>query len=90
MAPKPARKGPRDKDRKKGFYKRKARKTCEFCIEKQLRADYKDVALLSKYITERGKIKPRRATGCCAKHQRKVTNAIKVAREIALIPYTRD
>lgn len=84
--------GRRDKDRpmKKGFYKRKSRKTCEFCIEKELKADYKDLSLINKYITERGKIKPRRATGCCAKHQRKITAAVKVAREMALIPYARD
>lgn len=79
-----------DRERKKGFYKRKPRKACEFCIEKELKADYKDLSLINKYITERGKIKPRRSTGCCAKHQRKVTAAVKVAREMALIPYSRD
>ncbi|MEW6202903.1 MAG: 30S ribosomal protein S18 [bacterium] len=65
-------------------------KACEFCIDKKLEADYKNVALLEKYISDRGKIKPRRMTGCCAKHQRKVANEIKRAREMALVPYTLD
>lgn len=52
--------------------------------------DYKDVAKLHKYITERGKILPRRITGCCAKHQRQLTSAIKRARNVALLPFTAD
>lgn len=70
--------------------KPKRRKVCEFCEHNQNAIDYKDVAILKKYITERGKILPRRATGTCAKHQRKVTEAVKRARNIALLPYTSN
>lgn len=66
------------------------RKVCNFCVDKATSVDYKDVAKLSKYITERGKILPRRVTGNCAKHQRQVTEAIKRARNVALMPYTVD
>ena len=66
------------------------RKVCNFCVDKAKEVDYKDVAKLSKYITERGKILPRRVTGNCAKHQRQVTEAIKRARNVALMPYTVD
>lgn len=65
------------------------RKVCAFCVDK-ITIDYKDVARLRKYITERGKILPRRQTGTCAKHQRELANAIKRARYMALIPYTDD
>lgn len=82
--------GPKRDGKKKGFYKRKARKSCEFCIDKNTGPDYKSVELLHKYVNERGKIRPRRATGCCARHQRKVTTAIKRAREMALLAYSRD
>jgi small subunit ribosomal protein S18 len=85
-----ASRGGRREPKKKGFYKRKTRKACEFCIERGLEADYKNLELINKYINERGKIKPRRATGCCAKHQRKITVEVKRAREMALIPYTYD
>jgi small subunit ribosomal protein S18 len=88
--PKPPTRNRKDMNKKKSFYKRKTRKACEFCIEKDLRTDYKNLDLIYKYINERGKIKPRRATGCCAKHQRKVTVVVKRAREMALIPYTCD
>lgn len=66
------------------------RKVCAFCVDKAKDVDYKDVAKLNKYITERGKILPRRVTGNCAKHQRQVTEAIKRARNVALMPYTVD
>lgn len=65
------------------------RKVCAFCADK-IAIDYKDVARLRKYITENGKILPRRQTGTCAKHQRELANAIKRARYMALIPYTGD
>ena len=65
------------------------RKVCAFCTDK-IAIDYKDVARLRKYITEKGKILPRRQTGACAKHQRELANAIKRARYMALIPYTGD
>ena len=65
------------------------RKVCAFCTDK-VAIDYKDVARLRKYITEKGKILPRRQTGTCAKHQRELANAIKRARYMALIPYTGE
>lgn len=69
-------------------YKKQARpKKCNLCKEGVEYIDYKDVDLLKKYTTERGKIKPRRVTGACTKHQRAVANAIKKARVMALLPY---
>ena len=69
---------------------RRRRKVCEFCENEDLKVDYKDVATLRKYVSERGKILPRRATGACAKHQRKINLAIKRARAIALLPFSAD
>jgi ribosomal protein S18 len=66
------------------------RKVCTFCVDKIDVLDYKDVAKMRKFISERGKILPRRVTGTCAKHQRVVTNAIKRARHIALLPFIID
>ena len=66
------------------------RKACAFCVDKDDYIDYKDVAKLRRYVTERAKILPRRISGCCAKHQRQLTVAIKRARYIALMPYTSD
>ncbi|AEJ45168.1 ribosomal protein S18 [Alicyclobacillus acidocaldarius subsp. acidocaldarius Tc-4-1] len=63
---------------------------CQYCVDKIDYADYKDVARLSKFLTERGKILPRRITGNCARHQRQVTVAIKRARQVALLPYTTE
>jgi small subunit ribosomal protein S18 len=80
--------GDRDNDRRPRRGRR--RKVCNFCVDKVKEIDYKDVAKLNKYITERGKILPRRVTGNCAKHQRQVTMAIKRARNVALMPYTVD
>lgn len=77
--------------KKNNFRGRKARKkVCAFCVEKTDHIDYKDVNKLRKYITERGKILPRRISGSCAKHQREVTRAIKLSRNIALLPFTTD
>ena len=67
------------------FYRRK--KVCQMCAGKTV--DYKDVAIVSKYINEKGKILPRRMTGACAKHQRHIAEQIKKARAIALLPYTK-
>lgn len=64
------------------------RKICRFCADSDLRIDYKDSKTLGYFVTERGKIIPRRITGNCAKHQRELTLAIKRARQIALLPYT--
>ncbi|MGE5630605.1 MAG: 30S ribosomal protein S18 [Caulobacteraceae bacterium] len=66
------------------------KKVCNFCIDKVECIDYKDVNKLRRYITERGKIIPRRISGNCAKHQRQLTIAIKRARNIALLPFTTD
>ncbi|MCI8589969.1 MAG: 30S ribosomal protein S18 [Clostridiales bacterium] len=66
------------------------RKVCAFCAEKTAFIDYKDAAKLRKFISERGKILPRRISGTCAKHQRELTSAIKRARVIALLPYVTD
>lgn len=68
--------------------RRPRRKVCSFCVDKVEEIDYKDVAKLRRYITERGKILPRRISGNCAKHQRKMTTAIKRARNVALLPFT--
>ena len=68
----------------------KRRKVCQFCVDKATFVDYKDVAKLKKYTSERGKILPRRATGTCAMHQRQLTEAIKRARQVALLPYVVD
>ena len=69
---------------------RKRRKVCSFCVDKVQQIDYKDTAKLRRYISERGKILPRRTTGTCAMHQRQLTVAIKRARQIALLPYVAD
>ena len=68
----------------------KRRKACTFCVDKIAYIDYKDVMRLRKYITERGKILPRRVTGNCARHQRVMTVSVKRSREIALMPYCID
>ena len=71
--------------------RRKARKkSCQFCIDKVEYIDYKDIAKLRRYLTERAKIVPRRMSGNCAKHQRQMTLAIKRARHIALLPFTAE
>ena len=69
---------------------RRRKKVCIFCGEKAQKIDYKDVNTLKRYISERGKILPRRITGTCAEHQRAITTAIKRARHIALMPYSVD
>ena len=68
--------------------RRTRRKVCSVCVDKVEEIDYKDVAKLRRYITERGKILPRRISGNCAKHQRQMTTAIKRARNVALLPFT--
>ena len=68
---------------------RRRKKVCVFC-GKDNEISYKDTAKLKKYVSERGKILPRRVTGCCAKHQRALTLAIKRARHVALMPYVAD
>lgn len=74
--------------REKG--RRPKKKICSFCVDKVTAIDYKEIPKLRRYITERGKILPRRISGNCAKHQRQVTLAIKRARNIALLPFTAE
>ena len=69
---------------------RKRKKVCAFCVEKVTGIDYKDTAKIRRYLSERGKILPRRTTGTCAAHQRSLTVAIKRARQIALLPYVAE
>ena len=79
--------------RKKSNFKKKRRrpfprrKVCRFCADKKLKVDYRDPSTLKLFITERGKIIPRRISGNCAQHQRQVSKAIKRGRQIALVPY---
>lgn len=73
-----------------GKQRRMKKRVCAFCMDKAETIDYKDLGKLRKYITERGKILPRRISGNCAKHQRELTVAIKRARNIALLPYTTE
>ena len=75
-------------DRNRGGRRRK--KVCAFCADRVEYIDYKDVARLRRYLSERAKIVPRRVTGTCARHQRELTVAIKRARHIALLPYVAD
>ena len=77
-----------DNNKRRGGMRRK--KVCQFCADQSETIDYKDVEKLRKYVTERGKILPKRITGTCAIHQREVTKAIKRARIVALLPYTAD
>ncbi|MCI5924690.1 MAG: 30S ribosomal protein S18 [Oscillospiraceae bacterium] len=70
--------------------RRPRKKVCAFCVDKAEHIDYKDVAKLRRYLSERAKIVPRRVTGTCARHQRELTVAIKRARQAALLPYVSD
>ena len=63
-------------------------RVCNFCVDKVTRIDYKDHDMLRRYVTDRGKIQPRRQTGTCAKHQRALARAVKRARHVALLPFT--
>ena len=87
----PYNKGDRDGAPMKRRGMRKKKKVCAFCADKDYKGiDYKDVNKLKRYVSERGKILPRRITGNCAKHQRALTVAVKRSRHIALMPYTVD
>ena len=70
-------------------FRKVRKKVCALCANKDLVLDYKNADQLKKYINEKGKILPRRATGACAKHQRDITLAVKRARHIAILPYTQ-
>ena len=69
---------------------RSRRKVCAFCVERVREIDYKDASRLRRYLSDRGKIEPRRKTGTCAKHQRRLSVALKRARHMALLPYTAE
>jgi len=75
---------------RRDYRRRPKRKVCSFCAEKATFIDYKDINRLRRFVTERGKILPRRVSGNCARHQRVVAVAIKRARELALLPYTGE
>ena len=77
-----------EKGGRRTFFRR--RRVCKFCVDKIDYIGYKDVKLLAPFIPERGKIQPRRISGTCAAHQRKLQTAIKRARQLALIPYVTD
>ena len=74
--------------REKG--RRPRKKVCSFCVDKIESINYKEIGRLQRYVSERGKILPRRISGNCAKHQRQVTLAVKRARAIALLPFTTE
>ena len=77
-------------DEKKKFKKHAKKKVCVFCQNKDEKIDYKDVNKIKKYMTEKGKILPRRQTGVCAYHQRELAEAIKRARVMALLPFKAE
>lgn len=79
-----------NEDTKRPYKRMPKRKVCAFCVDKSESIDYKDTAKLKKFITEKGKMLPRRMTGTCAKHQRMLAEAIKRARVMALLPYKAD
>ena len=79
----------KQKERRKARYIPR-KKVCSFCVNKVQAIDYKDVALLRRYISDRGRMEPRRKTGVCARHQRVLSVALKRARHIALLPYTPE
>ena len=71
-------------------FRKMRKKVCPLCADKNLKLDYKNAEQLKKFINDKGKILPRRATGACAKHQRYIAQQIKRARQIAVLPYTQD
>jgi small subunit ribosomal protein S18 len=71
-------------------FRKMRKKVCALCANKDLVLDYKNADQLKKFINDKGKILPRRATGACAKHQRDITIAVKRARQIAILPYTQE
>jgi small subunit ribosomal protein S18 len=86
--PAPGGRGPRREGGRRQYFRR--RKVCKFCTEKIDVIDYKDVRLISQFVSERGKILPRRLTGTCSPHQHTLTRAIKRARNIAFLPFATE
>jgi small subunit ribosomal protein S18 len=86
--PKREQRGKRKEKEEKGWQKKQKKKLCIFCKDKVDYVDYKDVTMLRKFVSDRGKIRARRVSGNCAQHQRDVATAVKNAREMALLPYS--
>ena len=82
--------GPPLRKRPPGKFRKPRRKVCMFCVEKATSVDYKAVSKLRKFMTERGKMVPRRTSGSCARHQRLLSEAIKRARHLALLPFVAE
>lgn len=83
--------GPRDRDKEGGKFKRfRRKKVCIFCKDPEIEIDYKLIELLRRFVSDRGRIFPRRRSGNCAKHQRKIAESAKQARFVALLPYIND
>ncbi|HXM18721.1 MAG TPA: 30S ribosomal protein S18 [Candidatus Tumulicola sp.] len=87
MPPRPKRLKPKKRE---GLDRKPKRKVCSFCVDKVTNIDYKDMMRIRKFVSERGKIVPRRISGTCAKHQRALTTAIKRARVMALISFAAE
>ena len=79
-----------ENNKRRGNMGMRRKKVCQYCADKEKVVDYKDVETLKRFVTERGKILPKRITGTCAEHQRAVTTAVKRARQVALLPYIAD
>ncbi len=93
MAEKKQRKNNRNNNSDDDFnpkFRKIRKKVCPLCADKNLILDYKNADQLKKFINDKGKILPRRATGACAKHQRDITTAVKRARQIAILPFTQE
>ena len=84
----PAKPKKKKKEEDKGWQKKTKKKFCAFCKDRGDHVDFKDVSGLRKFVSDRGKIRARRVTGNCSQHQRDVAAAVKVAREMALLPYS--
>ncbi len=85
-----ARRRPDRRDRGRGRGRFQRRRVCAFCVEKIEKIDYKDINMLRRFVSDQGQIDSRRRTGTCARHQRRLTTAIKRARYLALLPYTAE
>jgi small subunit ribosomal protein S18 len=88
MPPKARKRPPKKENEEKGSMQKKKRKICIFCKDRNEYVDYKDTAILRKFVSERGKLRARRVSGNCSQHQRDVATAVKNAREMALLPYS--
>jgi small subunit ribosomal protein S18 len=88
MPTKSKKRPPKKEKDEKGWQKKTKRKVCVYCKDRIEYVDFKDVAALRKFVSERGKIRARRVTGNCSQHQRAVSSAVKNAREMALLPYS--